>query len=138
MSELRVVVDTSVIVSAMLLPNSVPRRAVDFALSEGKVLISSATLDELAEVLRRSKFDRYLRKELRLEFLAAWVNQAEAIEITQTIKACRDPSDDKLLELAVSGNTTHIVTGDHDVLALMPFRGIAIVSPYDFALSGRD
>jgi len=45
------------------------------------------------------------------------------------IRACRDPKDDKFLELAVSGQATHIVTGDADLLVLHPFPGIQIISP---------
>ena len=54
------------------------------------------------------------------------------VEITQTIRVCRDPKDDKFLELAVSGSATHIVSGDQDLLDLHPFRGISIVSPRRF------
>jgi predicted nucleic acid-binding protein len=50
--------------------------------------------------------------------------------------ACRDPKDDKILSLAVSGTATHIVTGDADLLDLDPFRAIRIVSPGAF-IEGR-
>ena len=59
-SELRAVLDTSVIVSAVLLPHSVPRQAFDRVQEKGKVLISEATVDEVNEGLRRRRFDRYL------------------------------------------------------------------------------
>jgi len=42
-----------------------------------------------------------------------------------TIRACRDPKDDKFLEVAVYGRADLIVTGDNDLLAMHPFRGIA-------------
>ena len=61
--------------------------------------------------------------------------QAQAINITETISACRDPKDNKILELAVSGNASHIITGDADQLVMNPFRGIAIVSPQEFLAS---
>lgn len=48
------------------------------------------------------------------------------------ITACRDPKDDKFLELAVSGRATHIISGDTDLLTLNPFRGIAILPPRAF------
>jgi predicted nucleic acid-binding protein len=59
-SEPRFVLDTGVIVSAVLLPRSVPRKAVDLAFTRGRVLASAETIDELNEVLRRPKFNRYL------------------------------------------------------------------------------
>ena len=48
---------------------------------------------------------------------------------THTVRACRDPRDDKFLELAVNGEATLIVTGDNDLLSLNPFRDIPIITP---------
>ena len=131
-SSYRVVLDTNVAVSAALLRRSTPRRAFDEAIDHGTLLISTVTLAELGEVLSRSRFNRYLREELRLEFLAALLREAELVEITETVSVCRDPDDDKFLELAVSGAATHIISGDEDLLTLHPFRGISVLSPQDF------
>jgi uncharacterized protein len=57
---------------------------------------------------------------------------AEMVAITERIVACRDPKDDKFLELAVNGHADLIVTGDADLLALNPFREISIVTPAAF------
>jgi predicted nucleic acid-binding protein len=54
---------------------------------------------------------------------------AELVTITERIAACRDATDDKFLELAVSGRADLIVTGDADLLALNPFRDIPIITP---------
>lgn len=131
-TEPRGVCDTSVVVSAVLLPHSVPRQAFDRLMASGRLLVSEATVAELDEVLRRPKFDKYVSEEQRLEFLAALVREAELTTIVTSIVACRDPKDDKFLELAVSGQATHILTGDTDLLVLNPFRGIAILTPQDF------
>ncbi len=131
-SNVRAVLDTNVAISAALLPQSTPRQAFDQVLEQGASLISIATLAELNEVLRRSRFNRYLREEERLEFLSTLVRESELVEVTAAVSVCRDPKDDKLLELAVSGAATHIITGDDDLLVLHPFRGIAILSPHDF------
>jgi putative PIN family toxin of toxin-antitoxin system len=130
--DLRVVFDTNVVISAMLLPVSLPRRALDCAMREGRVLISAVTITELDKVLHRAKFDRYLSEEERIEFLTTLVNETELVDIVETVTDCRDPRDNKFLELALSGRAAHIVTGDSDLLALHPFRGIAVVSPSDF------
>jgi len=45
---------------------------------------------------------------------------------------CRDPKDDKFLELALNGRADAIITGDADLLALHPWREVAIVSPADY------
>jgi predicted nucleic acid-binding protein len=60
---------------------------------------------------------------------------AELVEITERIVACRDPKDDKFLELAVNGRADAIVTGDDDLLVLNPFRGIPIITPAAFVQS---
>lgn len=135
MSELRIIIDTSVVVSAVLLPRSVPRKLFDQAMDNGRILVSAATIAELDEVLRRPKFEKYVAEAARLDFLAALLREAEVIDITEEVTACRDPRDDKFLELAVSGRATHLVTGDADLLSLNPFRGIAILSPQDFLAS---
>ena len=83
-------------------------------------------------VLRRPRFDRYLREEERIEFLASLVRESDLVEVTEVVNACRDPNDNKFLELAVSGAATHIISGDDDLLVLHPFRGIAVLSAQDF------
>ena len=131
-SDLRTVIDTDVVVSAVLLPRSVPRCAFDVAAAQGRILVSDATITELDDVLRRPKFDKYLSEKRRLEFLAALVRGAEAVKVVDDVTVCRDRKDNKFLELALSGKATHIITGDSDLLVLHPFRGIAIVNPQSF------
>lgn len=131
-TELRSVIDTSVVVSAVLLPRSTPRQAFDRANTVGKVLLSTATLDELNAVLRRLRFDKYLSEAERLEFLAALAGDAIMVQITEVVTDCRDPRDNKFLELAVSGQASYLISGDQDLLTLNPFRGIPIVTPQAF------
>jgi predicted nucleic acid-binding protein len=57
---------------------------------------------------------------------------AELVTITERIVACRDPTDDKFLELAVNGHADLIVSGDGDLRALNPFRDIPIATPAAF------
>lgn len=128
---MRFVFDTNVLVSALLLPNSKPRQALDRALQEGKVLVSLAVLAELYEVLNRKQFRRYIDEQDVRTFVAALTREAEWVEASVRITACRDPKDDKFLELGVSGQATHIVTGDSDLLALNPFQGIRIIPPQE-------
>jgi len=49
--------------------------------------------------------------------------------VTETIQACRDPQDDKFLEIATNGRATYVITGDPDLLVLHPFREISIIAP---------
>ncbi len=111
-SDLRTVIDTGVVVSAVLLPRSVPRQAFDLAAARGRLLVSDETVAELDNVLRRSKFDHYLSEDRRLEFLAALVLEAEVVQVVDVAADCRDPKDNKFLALALSGQASHIITGD--------------------------
>ena len=139
MNELRIVIDTGVVVSAVLLPRSVPRQALDAAAACGTLLVFEATVAELDEVMRRPKFDRYVPEEKRLEFFEALLRVAEFVEVTEVVSACRDAKDDKFLELAVSGRASHLISSDGDLLVLQPFRGIAVVTPQAFlALFGKE
>lgn len=129
---MRCVFDTNALVSALLLPDSKPRQALDLVLRKGKVLLSFAALAELYEVLGRKQFRRYVDEEDIRSFLAALTREAQWVDVDVQITACRDSKDDKFLELAVSGRATHIITGDSDLLALNPFQGIQILSPHTF------
>lgn len=132
MNNLRGVFDNNVLISAALLSDSVPRRAFDKLLDNGKFLISVPVMLELAEVLSRTKFDKYVTQDERMRFMINFLKVAEMVEINEKITICRDPKDDKLLELATSGKADLLVTGDNDLLVLNPFRGIEIITPRDF------
>ena len=128
----RIVIDTNVIVSALIFSKSTTMQALREAKQNGVILISVEILSELIDVLSRPKFDRYLSIEIREDFLASLARETELITINETIDICRDPKDNKFLELAISGNATHIITGDKDLLELHPFRDILIVTPSQF------
>lgn len=131
-AKFRFVFDTNAIVSAVLLKQSVSRHAFNKALNEGEILISIETIDELNRVLGREGFAHYVTEEERLEFLAVLLREAKLVEVNLHLGVCRDPQDDKFLELAISGNANCIVSGDQDLLILNPFRGISIVTPRGF------
>ncbi len=57
---------------------------------------------------------------------------SELVEIKELITICRDPKDDKFLELAISGKADFIITGDQDLLILNPFRDIEIITANEF------
>ena len=132
MTRRRVVLDTNTLISRLLSRHSTPARAVDFAIASHQILTSEATLIELADVLGRAKFDPYVTIGERQEFLRMFDRIAERIEVVRPVRACRDPRDDKFLELALDGEADVIVTGDDDLLVLDPFRGVPILTPSRF------
>jgi putative PIN family toxin of toxin-antitoxin system len=101
-------------------------------LRAGEILVSAEVIVELNDVLGREKFARYVSEEERARFLQSLLREARLVEVREKIRACRDPKDDKFLELAVSGEADCIVSGDEDLLTLDPFRSILILTPGDF------
>lgn len=131
-SSRRYVFDTNTLFSAALFESSKPGRAFRHALENGTVLLSQPTFEEIDGVLAREKFDDYLTLEERASFIEALVERSRFADPTETVQACRDPDDDKFLELAVSENVACIVSGDENLLVLSPFRGIPILRPAEF------
>jgi uncharacterized protein len=128
----RTVVDTNALISRLLLPNSVPGRAVSMAVDAGLLLVSESTMNELVEVLSRPKFDRYVSRADRQQFFRLLARVVELVPILCPIQACRDPKDDKFLEVAVNGSADLIVTGDAGLLSLHPFQNISILTPNSY------
>jgi uncharacterized protein len=128
---MRIVLDTNVLVSAALKRQSTPGMAALIVERRGGLLKSLVTEQQLVEVAARPYLVPLIDAETQ-----AWLKKllaaAELITITERIAACRDPSDDKFLELAVNGHADLIVTGDADLLVLNPFQEIPIVTPAQF------
>jgi putative PIN family toxin of toxin-antitoxin system len=128
----RLVFDTNILISHLLIPTSIPGQAVRKGLHTGRLIVSDDTLNELAAVISRPKFDRYISLQNRKDFFRFLGRVVERVTIIRNIQACRDPNDDKFLELAVNGQAETIITGDQDLLALHPFRSIQIITPSEF------
>jgi len=132
MTHARVAVDTNVVVSRLILPQSLPAQALRRAELEARLLVSETTMYELADALARPKFDRYISLENRKSFIRRLSEIAEFVSIIQVVRECRDPRDDKFLEVALNGRADLILSGDADLLALNPWREISILSPADY------
>jgi uncharacterized protein len=129
MPSARVIVDTNVLISRLLIPHSVAGRAVSRLIKITRLLVSEDTLAELAQTIARDKFNPYASLEDRQEFFRLYARLAEWVPISSTVRVCRDPKDDKFLELAMDGQAQMLVTGDKDLLGLSPYRGIEILTP---------
>ncbi len=125
----RVIIDTNIFLSAILNQDSFPARVVEKAILSSQILQSAETWAELEDVLNREKFDRYrsiFDRRMYFQYLAEFMHE---ISVLTKVSVCRDPKDDKLLELAIDGRADLIITGDKDLLALSPFEGIPIITP---------
>lgn len=126
------VLDANVIVSAVLLPHSVTRKAFDKACKQGRIAVSEEVVNEIDEVLRRPRLNKYIDEEERIHFLMELLREAELVRVVCTVSACRDPKDNKYLELAITSKASCIVSGDQDLLVLSPFRKIPVLTPSEF------
>jgi putative PIN family toxin of toxin-antitoxin system len=128
----RVVLDTNVLVSALLFTGALSGLVPLWQNGAITVLLSRAILDEYLRVLSYPKF------QLSEEEITAIVEEEilPYFEVVQPRKrlrvARRDPSDDKFLECALAGKAEVIVSGDGDLLGLGSYRRIRIQSPAEF------
>jgi uncharacterized protein len=126
------VLDTNILVSAVLAKTSKARQALNKAQDIGKILMSSSVLLEIEEVLFRPKFDKYVTTIERRFFLSNFLKTVEFVEVGEIVKICRDPKDDKILALALNGKADYIITGDQDLLILKLFEGVEIITIDEF------
>lgn len=126
----RLVLDTNILISAVLSSKGAPARLLDRLRQTRAVLIfSEPTIAELSSRLMRDKFDPWVDRETRRQFLAEIDAVAEFVGITEAPMGCRDRSDDKFLETALTADCQIIVTGDQDLLSMHPWQGIQILNP---------
>ena len=129
MSELLFVIDTNTLLSASLFEHSKPKVAYDEAKKLGRII---ATFAEISDVLLRPQFEKYVPLSTRKQAIVDFRNTFIFKTPTKKIIACRDPKDDKFLELAVAAKAFCIITGDKDLLVLHPFRTIPILRASEF------
>ena len=127
-----IVFDASTLVSATFDSQGIPSRAVQRALREDQVAISEPVMAELLDVLHRPRVARFLKPELRSQLLGQFVALGVPFGPTERVTDCRDPKDDKYLELALAAGAGTIVSSDADLLALHPWRGVRILRPAEY------
>lgn len=132
---MRAVIDTNILVRALIKPpSSVGPVLLRLRAGEYGLLYSEATLAELVDVLNRPRIrNKYHLSGEDIETVARlMLLRGEVVAPTRPITACRDPKDDKFLEVAVAGRVDVIVSGDEDLLVLTPFEGVPIIEPRSF------
>jgi len=123
----RVVLDTNVLVSAII-SDGKSRELLKKGIAKQYSLVrSDLIIKELIDVMRRPKFD-ISEDELQRTVLAL-IRTAEVVNVKTKIKAVKeDPKDDMIIETAIDGCADIIVTGDSHLLSLTTFKGIKIIT----------
>lgn len=122
-----IVLDTNVIISAVLFGGT-PREVLEMVIAGRlKAFVSPAMLAELREVLARPRFHMSGRQVERLveEFRGLAREVEPAVQVAAVPS---DPDDDRVLECAVAAGADFVVTGDNHLLDLDRFHGIRIVT----------
>ena len=127
------VIDTNNLISASLIPTSTSRKALEKAMTLGKIAIAPNTLDELLDVMFRKKLDKYFADNNE-RLVIVNILEANAVFFSPeiSIDECKDKKDNKFLELAIAAQASCIITGDNDLLVLHSFRNIPILNAFDF------
>ena len=133
----RAVLDTSTLVGAALKPASVPHRALLLALARCDVCASVQSWLELERVMQHRRFDRYMARGIRLEFVAMLRQSMQFFAVTPADEAalqppCRDASDNKFLALVQVCQADVLVSIDDDLLVLNPWCGVPVLRPAEF------
>jgi uncharacterized protein len=108
---------------------SVPYQALRKARATNILAMSQPVFDEVFDVLHRPRLARFVDAALRAELLDQLVSGSHWFETPVPVTDCRDPADNKYLELALAAQASTIVSSDRDLLVLHPWRGILIVPP---------
>ena len=126
-----IVFDASSVIAAALNPDRTPRQALARVRRDDRLAMSLAVADEIRSVLRRPKFARVLTQE-RIAEAEVWLfTEVDWFVPVVRISDCRDPDDNKYLELALTARARLLISSDKDLLALHPWRGISVVRPAD-------
>ena len=131
---MRLVIDTNILVSALLAPTSLPAQLIVlWRAGRFDLLTAAEQLDELMRVTRYPK----IRERLAPAVAGRLVNDLRALAITvdklSVVDASPDPDDNYLLALAAAGEADFLVTGDkRDLLGLAVYQGTKILTVRDF------
>ena len=119
---MHIVIDTNVLISAALSPDGLPAKVLAKALTDHRLVFTSATFAELESRLWKPKFDRYINLEERKAVLhdisaaAVWVEVGQGIANTTY---SRDADDDMFIHAAITAEAKLLITGDQDLLVLV-------------------
>lgn len=127
---MRMVLDTNVLVSALITPGGLPDQLVQhWEAGDLTLVTSNEQLAEVERVLGYEKVQRFIRTEQVARLIANLRGMAIIAEELPDVNASTDASDNLILATAIAGKASHLVTGDRgDLLDLKQVEGVSIVS----------
>lgn len=123
-----IVIDASSVIGAALKHGSTPWEALVRARDHDRIAMSNEVAAEIRSVLRRPKFAQVIRAHRLDDIEAMLFAEAAWFDPGISVAECRDPKDNKYLELALAARASILISSDRDLLALDRWRGIRIIS----------
>ena len=131
-----IVIDASSLNGAALKSDSIPWQALVWALEWDRIAMSDDVAAEIRGVPRRSKFANVMTPQRIAEVEALLFAEAASFVPAVSVTDCRDPKDNKYLELALASDASVLVSSDNDLLSLDPWRGVRILRPAAYLATG--
>lgn len=131
----RIVLDTNILVSALISREGYPGHVLRAAKREGSTLITSTSqIDELRDVLARERLRPFIRPEEAHDLLATLEAVGEVVDELPEVSLSADPDDNLILAAAIAGKADLVVSGDRKhMLAVGNVNGIPIVTAHEAA-----
>jgi putative PIN family toxin of toxin-antitoxin system len=127
---MRIVLDSNIYISAALSvggqPSAILKLAEESALD---IFITDSIIDEIERMLKEKLGWSQSKTSLWTRYIRSLTDR---VQPHQNVQDCRDPDDNHILECALEADAEIIMTGDHDLLELHPYRGINILTPRQF------
>lgn len=127
-----IVIDTNVLISAGLLPQSKTAQVLALAVEHFVIAQNQETWRELETRIARPKFDRYFGDSGRLRHLVKIAQSIQSFEVSAAVSVSRDKTDDKFIQLAMDSGASILISGDPDLKDVQTYQGIEILSPAQF------
>lgn len=127
-----IVIDTNVLISAGLLPQSKTAQVLALAVAHFVIAQNQDTWHELETRIARPKFDRYFGESGRLRHLVKIAQSSQFFDVSAKASVSRDVTDDKFIALALDARARILISGDLDLKIVQTYEGIEILSPAQF------
>jgi putative PIN family toxin of toxin-antitoxin system len=127
-----IVIDTNVLISAGLLPQSMTAQVLALAIEHFVIAQNRDTWHELETRIARPRFDRYFGESGRLRHLVQIAQSIQRFDISSAVSVSRDKTDDKFIELAIDSGASILISGDPDLKDVKAYKGVEILSPAQF------
>lgn len=136
-NDLRVVIDTNILISGLLGRTNAPSSHILQLMRTQQIMVvtSPFILEEVAEVINRERIVKltHMDQQTRKSFIEELLARCSITEGNPLLlQGSRDNKDNKFLACAVEGSVNYIISGDDDLLVLKEFEGIKIVTPREF------